>query len=104
MAKMLRIKSCAQCGECRLGRTANAGIHPDCPLPAAPEPYSESNQPQVEDVVQTPTGLVGHISKIEGKMIWVSRTFDSEVRSSFWTVNNLILLYRPPQPDEEKPQ
>ena len=81
--------------------TINAQFAENIRLIDAPEPYSESNQPQVEDVVQTPTGLVGHISKIEGKMIWVSRTFDSEVRSSFWTVNNLILLYRPPQPGKD---
>ena len=100
MAKMLRIKSCAQCGECRLGRTANAGIHPDCPLPDAPEPYSESNRPQEGDLVNANGNPAIVVYKNDGGGWWIYGPSDNRMVSP----DELTLLCRPPQPDEEKPQ
>jgi len=98
MAKMLRIKSCAQCGECRLGRTANAGIHPNCPLsdlPDAPGPYSESNQPKLGDLVDIKNRLPAQVYGWEwSKGIIVSVHVKGPEGEGWYSIDKLTLLYR----------
>ena len=113
MAKMLRIECCDPCINVYLGGFTAAGttcykcgitgsytewpFPKDCPLDAAPAPYSAENPPKLGDVVQVDHyAMPGQIYDIEEGMIQVK----GPRANGWWPLGELTFLFRAPSGDK----